>query len=109
MEARLTHAVHDRTIDLDSFIDVWPLLSSKELLQALEASAGKKICIFIGESADARVEMLLDVALGRVGIDAGQGVRWGKWLKSGDAVQIRFEDSSECSLSGTEPGAVFKC
>ena len=107
MNARLTTVVKDREINLESFMEVWPLLSHKGLLQALEACAGKKISLFVGEGADGRVEMLLDVDAARVGVDLGQGVRWGRWSASGDGVQISLEDGGECHLTGTEPDSVF--
>jgi hypothetical protein len=107
MEARLTTAVKDRAIDLESFMDVWSLLSSKDLLQALEASAGKTVSLFVFESKDARVEMLLDVASARVGVDLGKGARWGGWSASGDEIQISLDDGSVYKLSGLEPGATL--
>jgi hypothetical protein len=107
MDARLKTVVKDREINLESFMEVWSLLSSKGLLQALEASAGKKISLFIAEGAGGRVEMLLDVAAARVGVDLGQGVRWGRWTASGAGAQISLEDGGECRLTGTEPDSVF--
>jgi hypothetical protein len=107
MEARLKTVVKDQTIDLERFMEVWSLLSSKDLLQALEASAGKTVSLFICESQNARVELLLDVASARVGVDAGEGARWGRWSASGDQVRISLDDGSEYKLTGLDPGATF--
>ncbi|MBN2371810.1 MAG: hypothetical protein JXO72_15115 [Vicinamibacteria bacterium] len=107
METLLTTVVRDKAIDLDGFMEVWPLLSSKDLLQALESCSGKTVSLFLCESQDARAEMLLDVVSARVGVDFGEGVRWGRWREAEGGVQIKLEDGVEYTLSGLDVGAIL--
>jgi hypothetical protein len=104
----LASAVKNQSIDVDKFMELWALLSSQGLLQALEAAAGKTVSLYLFDPAAGgpKVEMLVDVTDGRAGVDRGDGARWGRWVAEGGSVRIVLDDGSgEYVLSGDDPGA----
>ena len=78
MQATLSQAIERCLLDLDRFLEVWPLLTSRDLLQALEACSGKTIHLFAAGTAPERIEILVDCDAGRAAVDTGTGARWGR-------------------------------
>jgi hypothetical protein len=108
VERRLDDAVEHLDLSLDRFLEVWPLLTSHDLLQALEACAGKPIDLYTSGPKDQaeRVEILVDVTADRALVDAGAGGRWGRWSRTGSPARIELEDSSGAwVLGGTSRGS----
>jgi hypothetical protein len=110
MQCTVSQAIERCTLDLDRFLEIWPLLTSHDLLQALEACSGKTVSLCVATAADGagRVEILLDCDSGRAAVDAGSGGRWGQWQSDGDSARILLEDKSgEWRLSKMALGATL--
>jgi hypothetical protein len=108
MQTTLSHAVERVVLDVERFLEVWPLFTSHGLLQHLEASSGKTVSVYVAgpDQGPERIEILLDCDAGRAALDSGSGLRLGSWLADGSGARIPLEDGSgEWHLSGTSPGA----
>jgi hypothetical protein len=107
MGTTLTQAVERQVLDLDHFLQLWPLLTSRPLLQALEADAGRTVSVFVAApERGARIEVLVDHDAGRAAIDDGTGCRWGSFATEGDGGRITLEDGSgSWQLTGRSPGS----
>jgi hypothetical protein len=108
MQVTLTQAVERCLLDLERFLEVWPLLTSRDLLQALEALSGKTVSLYVAAPAggDARVELLVDCDAARAAIDAGSGARWGSWKTEAAGARLTLEDGSgDWQLAGLTAGA----
>ena len=110
METTITQAVERQSLDLDRFLELWPLLTSKHLLQALEAAAGKTVSLFVAASQGApRIEILVDHDDGRAAVDDGGGCRWGSYAEEGDGGTIVLDDrGGSWQLAGRAVGAALR-
>ena len=108
MQATLSQVIERCLLDLDRFLEVWPLLTSRDLLQALEACSGKTIHLFAAGTAPERIEILVDCDAGRAAVDTGTGARWGTWQTSGPSACVALDDQSgEWRLSALSVGATL--
>jgi hypothetical protein len=108
MQATLSQIVERCPLDLDRFLEVWPLVTSRDLLQALEACSGKTIHFFGTQAASERVEILVDCEAGRAAVDSGSGARWGTWQTSGPGACVTLDDQTgEWQLSALSAGATL--
>lgn len=106
MPTTLSQAIERCSLDLDRFLEVWPLLTSRDLLQVLEACAGKTIDFFGAGAPPERIEIVVDCDAGCAAVDAGSGARWGTWQPSGNGARVILEDGSgEWHLSALSAGA----
>jgi ethanolamine utilization protein EutA (predicted chaperonin) len=107
MEATLSQAVERQPLDLDRFLELWPLLTSKPLLQALEAAAGRTVSLFVAAPAGgSRIEILVDHDAGRAAVDDGASCRWGAFSIEGEGCRIALEDAGGTwQLSSRNVGA----
>ncbi len=111
MESTLSIAVERCSLDLERFLELWPHLTSRDLLQALEACQGKSVGLFVAAPGDnpARVEILVDHEAGRAAVDNGTGAKWGPCAAEASGVRITLDDSSgEWILSGMSAGATVR-
>jgi hypothetical protein len=108
VQTTLTQVVERVTLDIESFLTVWPLLASRDLLQLLESSSGKRVSVYVAGPPEGpeRVEILLDCQAARAAVNSGSGLRFGQWTPDGSAVRIVLEDGSgDWQLTGTSVGA----
>jgi hypothetical protein len=111
MEPTLSIAVERCNLDLERFLELWPHLTSRDLLQILEASQGKNVGLFVYRSADApaAIEVLVDHDAARAAVDVGSGVRWGSCAADAPGYRISLDDrSGDWVLTGTEAGTVAR-
>jgi hypothetical protein len=110
METTITQAVEHQSLDLDRFLELWPLLTSKHLLQALEAAAGKTVSLFVAAPEGVqRVEILVDHDDGRAAVDDGSGCRWGSYAEEGNGGTVTLDDASgSWQLAGRAAGAALR-
>jgi hypothetical protein len=106
MQATLSQAIERCLLDLERFLEIWPLVTSRDLLQALEACSGKTISLFTAGEGPGRIEILVDCDKGRAAVDAGAGAHWGAWQPSGSGAHVLLDDhSGEWQLSALTAGA----
>jgi hypothetical protein len=106
MQATLSQAIESCLLDLNRFLEVWPLVTNRDLLQALEACSGKRISFFAAGDGPGRIEILADCDAGRAAVDNGSGARWGAWQPSGSGACVVLDDhSGEWQLSALTAGA----
>ncbi len=106
MSATLTAAREKRKLDVDQFMDIWPLLTSRDLLQALEGCAGKTVSVLSAGAPGepGHVEFLVDHDGQRAMVDSGAGGKWGQWVAQDPGARLVLEDGA-WELSGTAVGA----
>ena len=111
METTLSTAVERCALDLERFLELWPHLTSRDLLQALEACQGKSVGVFVSavDGSPTRVEILVDHDAGRAAVDSGSGAKWGPCVAEASGLRITLDDSSgDWILAGTSPGATLR-
>jgi hypothetical protein len=111
METTLSTAFERCTLDLDRFLELWPQLTSHDLLQALEALQGKSVGLFVSAPAGSqtRVEILVDHDAGRAAVDSGGGAKWGPCVREAAGFRITLDNGSgDWVLAGLVAGAVLR-